>query len=510
MSDSAWGDRWRRSLMLLRSPWLFATAASYRAALFKGMLQGEILVRNGVRSFVRRPGEREAPLRLVLRGGPPSATLLVSSIAFDVAPSDEGRQACAIVQALLERRSTVRLVATAKSSFPDEARVRAWLQAQGVLAPSAQALLEIIDGTAALVPVNADDAFIVAAGPAWVSLLRERLDGRSSKARVHVLVASDGESVAPGVERLVLPPDATPQQTWEALAPIAAGVAGKMGRRFAAHSRLGIGYEILKPLGDGHIPRRTCLFVHFDPDGTIDPHVLRYLSALKTCGMDTVLISNIGAEAFAAADPLTVAAVTRQNKGLDFSGWALAMELFPSLLQSESLLIANDSVYGPVGDLRALFDRMDSQPFDLWGAIESRDIEQHFQSWFICFRRAALRSEVFAKFWSGVLPLDDKRAVIEQYEMPLWRTFEAAGLSVGVAVPWEGHELIDNPALEGWRALLELGAPFVKVQLLRDNPRSVDLDGWAAELRARGYPADLVVDHLYRVTGAGAAALKAD
>jgi hypothetical protein len=490
MTESIWVDRLSRALLMVRAPWLFATAQSYRQALFKGMLRGEILVQTGVRTFVPRPNERDAPLRLVLRRDAPAATLMVSTVAFDLAETAEGRAACALLRDLLGRGLTVRLVSVEASSFPHEARVRAWLQAEGVLESAAQVRLEMIDGTLPFVPVGADDIFVVAAEGPWAALIRQRLDGRSPRREVHVL-----------------PPEGA---AGEALAAIA-GRLSPAPRRFAEQSRLGLGYRVLKPLADTHSPGRTCLFVHFDPGGRIDPHVLRYLAALKACGLDTVLISSadLQPEAFAAAEPLTVAAITRENKGLDFSGWALALELFPRLLKSQSLLIANDSVYGPVGDLNGLFERMDAEPLDVWGAIESRDPERHFQSWFVNFRPDVLQSEAFAAFWSGVLPLDDKRAVIHQYEIPLWRTFEAAGFRVGVAVPWEGHELINNPAMEGWRALMDLGAPFVKVLLLRDNPTSVDLDGWAAELRERGYPADLVVDHLYRVKGPDAAALNA-
>jgi lipopolysaccharide biosynthesis protein len=126
----------------------------------------------------------------------------------------------------------------------------------------------------------------------------------------------------------------------------------------------------------------------------------------------------------------------------------------------------------------------------------------------VSFRGPVVRSEAFAAFWSGVLPLDDKRAVIHQYEAPIWRVFEAAGFRVGTAVPWEAHRLARNPAMDGWRVLLKLGCPFVKVQLLRDNPIPSNLDGWDAELRRRSYPVELVIDHLHRVRGPEAAAFK--
>lgn len=489
MAESVWADRLRRLALMARAPWYFLTAQSYRQALVKGMLRGEVLVKSGVRKLIPLSGRRDKTLRLVLRRGAPAVNLVTSTIAFDIQPSDEGRRACAVLSALKGMDLDIRLIALEESSFPHEARVRRWLQDQGVLPPEAQARLEVLDGTEAFVAVSADDVFLVTR-ETHAGLLRERFAERTATPDIHVLA---GDAPA------------------EALVGLASRLTGKAPSPYADRSRLGLGYSVLKPLAETHEPGRTCLFVHFDPDGRIDPHVLRYMSALEACGLDIVLISSgpLRPEAFAEVEPLTVAAVARQNKGLDFSGWALGLELFPRLLQSEALLIANDSVYGPVGDLKAFFERMEREPLDVWGALESRDIQRHFQSWLVNFRRPALDSETFRAFWAGVLPLDDKRAVIHQYEVPIWRAFEAAGFRVGAAVSWDTRGSHDNPAMDGWRALLRLGLPFVKVQLLRDNPSlSTTLDGWASELRERGYPAELVVDHLYRVRGPEAAAFK--
>lgn len=496
---------------MVRAPWLFATVQSYRKTLFQAMLKGEILLRNGVRRQIPSLAPGERVLQLVLRQGTPTLTLVVSTIAFDIDRSEESRRALVLLQALAELDLDLRVVAVRDSPMRHEARVRAWLQSQGGIAPSVQTRLEILDGTDPLVPVGADDIYIVTAGLDHAALLQERLARRMSDAEIHVLsVEPSADGLPEGLRSWPLPADVSSSQAKAALAEIVDPLQDRRPGPFAERSRLGLGYRMLKPLAEGHKPQRTCLFVHFDPHGRIDPHVMHYLSALRSCGQDIVLISScdLQPDALAAVEPLTVAVVSRQNKGLDFSGWALAMELFPRLLQSESLLIANDSVYGPVGHLGDLFERMASKDLDVWGVIESRDIERHFQSWLVCFRGPVLQSEAFAGFWSSVLPLDDKRAVIREYEAPIWRIFETAGFRVGTAVPWESHRLGSNPAMEGWRMLLKWGCPFVKVQLLRDNPSESNLDGWLTELRQRGYPVELVIDHLYRVRGPQAAGLK--
>jgi hypothetical protein len=95
--------------------------------------------------------------------------------------------------------------------------------------------------------------------------------------------------------------------------------------------------------------------------------------------------------------------------------------------------------------------------------------------------------------------------VIESYEVPILRTFSEAGLRVGWAVdgPPQG-----NPTLHPWWLLLDQGAPFVKVELLRDNPVKADLGGWIDQVSRRGYPVRLILNHLQRTAAAKAAGLR--
>jgi hypothetical protein len=71
---------------------------------------------------------------------------------------------------------------------------------------------------------------------------------------------------------------------------------------------------------------------------------------------------------------------------------------------------------------------------------------------------------------------------------------ERAGLRALALYPAIERE--SNPTLMFWRELIMSGFPFLKVQLLRDNPLQVDLTGWDSLVRERGFDPDLVRDHL--------------
>ena len=78
---------------------------------------------------------------------------------------------------------------------------------------------------------------------------------------------------------------------------------------------------------------------------------------------------------------------------------------------------------------------------------------------------------------------------------------EQAGLSRGVYVPAASGSLQGgNPTLDGWRQLVSRHRfPFVKVQLLRDNPNGNDISDWREIVAQAGYDTALIEAHLRRV-----------
>lgn len=267
--------------------------------------------------------------------------------------------------------------------------------------------------------------------------------------------------------------------------------------------RLGIGYRVLKPatMAAG---ARACLFSHFDAQNQIDPHVRRYLRALKDEGFATVLVTScptLDADSLKASDALCAGVIARENRGYDFAGWALAHEIVAGLRQCKEILVANDSLYGPMRPLSAVFETMRDRPCDFWGLTETFELERHLQSFFLLFRAKAVQSEAYWRFWRGVRPLPGKEAVIRAYEATMLRMLAASGLTPGAVMPAAAiGGPPTNPTMIPWRRLLrEFGVPFVKVQLLRDNPIGVDIAGWREEIAATDYPVDLIVGHLQRV-----------
>jgi hypothetical protein len=223
---------------------------------------------------------------------------------------------------------------------------------------------------------------------------------------------------------------------------------------------------------------RVALVCQYDPRGAIRPDLLRYLHALRDCGFSVVLVSNSGAlrpAADAAAREACAAVLVRRNTGRDFCAWRDAMErLGLPRAETEAVMLANDSVYGPLQPLAPLLQRMDGA--GLWGMTANAQRGWHLQSYFLLAGGDVLRSAAWRRFWRGVRPLPSKWLTVGRYEVGLTRTLSRAGFRCRALFgPGDG-----NPMLQDWRALLAAGLPFVKRELLRDNPTRVgDAADWA-------------------------------
>lgn len=234
--------------------------------------------------------------------------------------------------------------------------------------------------------------------------------------------------------------------------------------------------------------RRLCLFAHYHQDGIVAPHVVHYLNALRQAGFTTVVLSTaaLDDEGCAALRATGVEVILRENHGMDFGGWIEAcMRFFP--IQAELLLLANDSVYGPLSDLSAFIDQLLSHDADFYGAVESREIAPHLQSWFVLLRPRAYRSPGFATLMCAPMPnMANKLALVTRYEVGLTRTLVDAGLRYHAAFSLSEREGVAlrypyNPAHLLWREMIAAGVPFLKIELVRLNlMRVTNIGEWRA------------------------------
>jgi len=267
--------------------------------------------------------------------------------------------------------------------------------------------------------------------------------------------------------------------------------------------------------------RKTlCLFAHFDRYGLIDDYVVQYLRALDELGCETVVVSTaegLDEEQIGRILPYCMKFIVKENIGYDFASWRTGLEAVGDISGYERVIVANDSVYGPLQDLRKIFADMGSRNLGFWGITDSLRYGRHLQSYFVVFERPVLDSAVFKDFWRTLPDYRHKHVVIIQCEVGLSRALAAAGFSFAAYCPFDAikkglHARADglgarlrgtrvSPTHKAWRALMSAGCPFLKVQLLRDNPLKVpDIADWEAVLgQLADYDVRLIANHLARM-----------
>jgi lipopolysaccharide biosynthesis protein len=205
---------------------------------------------------------------------------------------------------------------------------------------------------------------------------------------------------------------------------------GRRGHNFVKRTRHG-----QRTLDD---VSKVTIFVHFDRGGRVHDYIIYYLEALQEAGYEIVFVSNgrdLEPVAIARIEPLCAAILERRNIGYDFGAYRDGLAFLGDLSRFEEVILANDSVYGPLFDLRQVLTRCDSSA-SVWGMTDSWDIRYHLQSFFLVIGNDALRHPKFTAFWRDLLPTQSKQMVVRRHEVGFTQAMLRAGLSCAALFPY--------------------------------------------------------------------------
>jgi hypothetical protein len=225
----------------------------------------------------------------------------------------------------------------------------------------------------------------------------------------------------------------------------------------------------------------VCLLAAYQRGSTLAPALVWLATQYLALGHRVVLVLNTDEvarplqidDAFAAR---FAGILVRQNTGYDFGAWAHAHALLRDRLDPRKLVLANDSVVGPLDETAFdhLWDRIESSTADLVGLTESLRPLRHLQSYCLVFGREAWLGGHVSRFLDDVLAFDDKGLVIAIYESRLTRRLQHAGLRCEAVYPSLSRDPVAfNDTIDRWRELLDQGFPFVKASVLREEPDAV-------------------------------------
>ena len=248
--------------------------------------------------------------------------------------------------------------------------------------------------------------------------------------------------------------------------------------RWQSISEPHIRYNVEGAISPDHV-RPLCLFSSYDGESIVRESVYHHLRQLKMVGFDTVFISTSASISESDLKKLAgccIRIISRENIGYDFYSWKVGLEAYPQYHEHAGLLLANDSVYGPLFDFGDIITRLENCDADIVGMTDSRRYHLHLQSYFIYYKRPVVLSKEFINFFDHVNAIELKSAVIRKYEVGLaqmlGKRFKFAALypleDMLNQINHLGYSEMDvDPTHRLWKSLItELKFPFLKRGLL--------------------------------------------
>ncbi len=224
-----------------------------------------------------------------------------------------------------------------------------------------------------------------------------------------------------------------------------------------------------------HTPngRELCLFVTFSAQSEIKSYVASHIRSFIEKNIDVVLIINT--ENFdqpiknVESIPQDVAICVRENKGFDFGAWSQVMSEL-DFTKVDRLYWVNDSIYGPLNEesFNKLIDKIKNSKSDFIGLTFNNKHFFHLQSYFLVFNKRILNCDDFFMYMKNIMQLPSKSMVIEFYEVRLTQFLKNLGFNCEPIYELKEKDGV-NIVYKFPRELVEVGFPYVKTRLVRDN-----------------------------------------
>jgi lipopolysaccharide biosynthesis protein len=246
------------------------------------------------------------------------------------------------------------------------------------------------------------------------------------------------------------------------------------------------------------------IFSHYDKDKLIDPYVIEYLTRLSKVS-DIVFVStscDLSNEVLSKINDIVNYVIIKENVGYDFGAWRTGIiHCQDRIACIDNLIICNDSVYGPMSKNFDPVKMLNERELDAMAVTDSFEIQYHLQSYFIAVNKLVLDSKQFKDFWLNMKIFEDKTTLILNHELGFSKMLLDIGVKISAIAPASDIGYANNAHVLWEKCLVEFDSNFIKIELLRDNPVGVNLDGYKETIKQNfSYPVKLIEHHLERFT----------
>ena len=230
----------------------------------------------------------------------------------------------------------------------------------------------------------------------------------------------------------------------------------------------------------------VCLFCSYDSESVIRPYVYYYLKHLVLAGFEVIFISSSDTISDADLTKLPeycTRIINRENKGYDFYGWKVGLDQYPQYHLHSGLLLANDSVLGPLFDISDIITRLENFDADIISMTDNFRFYPHLQSYFLYCKKPVILSEEFIRFFDQVKVAGFKTEIIRKYEAGFSRLL---GQRYRLGALYSLEHVLDqiqylerpknwiDPTIRLWKPLItQFKFPFLKKILITTQGASI-------------------------------------
>ena len=189
--------------------------------------------------------------------------------------------------------------------------------------------------------------------------------------------------------------------------------------------------------------KRLGIFLFYDKDGRADRYIKYLLDSIRPSLDHLIIIVNGYADDDAKAmlsgsgDELVI----RENKGLDIAAWKQGITEVcgkEKLEEYDTLVLFNDSFFGPFYPFEEIFSDMDKKAPDFWGLSVHGSVSgsglcpygyrpRYIQTYFLVFEKKLLHSDDFYSFWEKQPLYTDYNEAAEKFVAVLTQQFADLG-----------------------------------------------------------------------------------
>jgi len=205
------------------------------------------------------------------------------------------------------------------------------------------------------------------------------------------------------------------------------------------------------------------IFAGYDKEGIIDTSLVFYIKSLSQYG-DVIAFIDSDATTSTELDkikPYTIFAEMKRHGEYDFGSYKRGFLYAKNkniLSKYQHVYLVNDSVYGPLFDIKDVLNKMEHIKTDAVGiTVSTHRTHSYMESWFILLNKPIFTSDWFNDFMSNITKQIDKNDVTIKYEHGLSNLIREHNCTWSGLYVFRGCFTYNNP-----KYLFQHGCPLIK------------------------------------------------